>query len=383
MPQPNYHIDIDSYIGYPITKGYVRSKLEPLKGVPVNVRVNSYGGDVQTAFDIRQQFIDHGDVTVYVYGMTASAATILAMGAKKVVMSRYALMLVHQCSSYVEQFGSFNADQLASAIEELQRTKTDNESIDHVIAGIYAERTGKDINEMAQVMKAARWLTAEECLDLGLIDSVLEEESTEDPLAITAQMREHFTACGLPLPTERTPVTYSDNTSCASMPVPEAPAFSTELAGAKGQPGETPCNEPSDMSIRQIFARLKAMILGAHDDDPAPDTNTTEIPDMNIQDLTPIQICTVLQQESLRPSADGTVALTAEQLQSIEDALTDAGARASDAQMRIAQLEAQVAALGAADGADTAPVDNASETLANVLPGQEAVDFYHKFKNII
>ena len=383
MPQPKYHIDIDSFIGYPISKGYVRSKLQPLEGVPVNVRVNSYGGDVQTALDIRQQFLDHGDVTVYVYGMTASAATILAMGAKKVVMSRYALMLVHQCSTFVEQWGSFNADQLASAIEELQRTKSSNEVIDHVIAGIYAERTGKDINEMAQVMKDARWLTAEECLGLGLIDSVMEEEPAEDPLPITAQLREHFAACGLPMPAERATDNDIVSTLCDSCPASGAPAFSTELAGAGGQPGEVSCSESSDMSIRQIFARLKEMILGAHDAEPAPGTNTTEIHDMNIQDLTPTQICSVLQQESLRPSADGTVALTAEQLQSIEDAMADAGARASEAQLRIAQLERQVAALGAADGADTTPVDNASETTANVLPGQEAVDFYHKFKSII
>ena len=94
MPR-TYHIDIDSYIGYPISKGYIKSKLQPMKGKPCNVRVNSYGGDVQTALDIRQQFIDHGQVTAYIIGMTASAATILAMGARKVVMSRYALMLVH------------------------------------------------------------------------------------------------------------------------------------------------------------------------------------------------------------------------------------------------------------------------------------------------
>ena len=87
MPR-TYHIDIDSYIGYPISKGYVKNKLQPMKGKPCTVRINSYGGDVQTALDIRQQFIDHGQVTAYIIGMTASAATILAMGARKVAWRR-------------------------------------------------------------------------------------------------------------------------------------------------------------------------------------------------------------------------------------------------------------------------------------------------------
>ena len=46
----NYHIDIDSYIGYPISKQYIREKLAKQSGKNVNVRINSYGGDVQTAF---------------------------------------------------------------------------------------------------------------------------------------------------------------------------------------------------------------------------------------------------------------------------------------------------------------------------------------------
>ena len=47
------------------SKQYIRNQLAGLKGKPVNVRISSLGGAVDDGLDIRQQFIDHGDVTAY------------------------------------------------------------------------------------------------------------------------------------------------------------------------------------------------------------------------------------------------------------------------------------------------------------------------------
>lgn len=196
-----YTFDIDSYIGYPITKGWVAAQLRRTEGKPCTVRVNSYGGDLQTALDIRQQFIDHGHVTVYVYGMTASAATILAMGAEKICMSRYALMLIHGCSQYVEKWGNLNAGELEEAVRDLSRTQGDLVRTDSVMAALYAARTGETAEKMAAVMAEGRWLTADECVSLGLCDCLLEEEEeTSAPQPLTAHDRNQITACGLPMP---------------------------------------------------------------------------------------------------------------------------------------------------------------------------------------
>lgn len=193
-----YDIIIDTYIGYyPATKSAVRQALEEKPSAPVNVRINSYGGDVQHALDIRQQFIDHGNITVSIFGMTASAATILAMGAKRIRMSRYALMLVHRCSGWVEAWGQMNAEELAEAIERLTHRQADLSTIDCVMASLYAARTGRSAKEMAEIMARAAWLTAEECLQLGLIDEIIEEG---EPAEVSAALGEDFQACGLPLP---------------------------------------------------------------------------------------------------------------------------------------------------------------------------------------
>lgn len=192
-----YNLDIDSYIGYPITKQYVRSKLSGLKGKPVAVRINSYGGDVQHALDIRQQFIDHGDVTAYIYGMTASAATMLAMGAKKILMSRYALMLIHCSSAWVDTWGQMNAEKIQQAIESLKSDQQDLQTIDGIIVNLYAQRSGKPAKEIYGIMREERWLTAEECLQLGLIDGILEDG---EKTVITDALRERLVACCLPVP---------------------------------------------------------------------------------------------------------------------------------------------------------------------------------------
>ena len=175
MAKRTYDIEIDSYIGYPISKKYIREELERCGNRPVTVRINSYGGDVCTALDIRQQFLDHGDVTCYVFGMTASAATILATGAKKLYMGRHAFMLLHQCSMLVDKWDWLNADELESTIEELKKTCTDLKKLDMCAASLYAKRAGCEPEKMHEVMVDAQWLNADECLALGLVDAIDEE----------------------------------------------------------------------------------------------------------------------------------------------------------------------------------------------------------------
>ena len=196
MAKRTYDIEIDSYIGYPISKKYIREELARCGNRPVTVRINSYGGDVCTALDIRQQFLDHGDVTCYVFGMTASAATILATGAKKLYMGRHAFMLLHQCSMLVDKWDWLNADELESTIEELKKTCTDLHKLDMCAASLYAKRAGCDPEKMHDVMVDAQWLNADECLGLGLVDAIDEEE--DEPVQMTAAVQRRFAACGLP-----------------------------------------------------------------------------------------------------------------------------------------------------------------------------------------
>ena len=113
-----YNINIDDYIGrWGYSKQYIRNQLAGLKGKPVNVRISSLGGSVEHGLDIRQQFLDHGEVTAYLYGLVASSATIAALGAKKVCISKYCMFLVHKVSNWVDAWGQMNADQIQQLID--------------------------------------------------------------------------------------------------------------------------------------------------------------------------------------------------------------------------------------------------------------------------
>ena len=386
MPR-TYNIDIDSYIGYPISKGYVKSKLQPMKGKPCAVRINSYGGDVQTALDIRQQFIDHGQVTAYIIGMTASAATILAMGARKVVMSRYALMLVHPCSVGVSADGYYNKEELAKAIERMRKTQADLKTLDRVLASIYAAKVGdSNVGKMEALMYEARWIGAEEALRLGLIDEIDPDEQQPDPAKepMTDAQREHIVACGLPVPTFGM---AAESMTAASTEAESTEATATNAGNTPHTTTEQQMRKSIGEAVRDffetIFARAakpscaakpaEAKPQGAAAATTADKPHNTNTPVMNTQTLTPATLCAKLGVAHIT-ATDGKVTFTTEQIDELEKvikALDDAKADA----------EAQ---LNATDGDTTdsaKPTDEADEDSA--LPGAEACDFYRKFGSLI
>lgn len=381
MPR-TYHIDIDSYIGYPISKGYVKCKLQPMKGKPCNVRINSYGGDVQTALDIRQQFIDHGQVTAYIIGMTASAATILAMGARKVVMSRYALMLVHPCSAGVSAWGYYNKEELAKAIEGLRKTQTDLKTLDRVVASIYAAKVGdSNVGKMEALMHEARWIGAEEALRLGLIDEIDPDEQQPDPAKVpmTDAQREHIVACGLPVP--------SFGMAAGSMTAGSTEDESTE---ADNSAVNTVANTTTEQQMRKsigeavrdffetIFARAAKPSCAAKPQGAAAAATDSKQqhsnnPIMNTQTLTPATLCAKLGVAHIT-ATDGKVTFTTEQIDALEKVIKALDDAKADAEAK----------LNAADGDTTGSAKPSTEAdEGTALPGAEACDFYRKFGSLI
>lgn len=195
----NFQIDIDGQIGqYGYSKQYVRQILAQYKGQPVNVRVNSLGGSLDDALDIAARFNEHGDVTVYMFGYCASAATVLALGAQKTVIDENAFYLVHKVMNWVDIWDTLNADQLQDLIDELEKNKRDNEKMDLVLAKMYAKKSGHTANEIMAVLKEAAWLTADEAKNWGFVDEI----GTGLKYA-PAAIENKLNAFGLPLPKPR------------------------------------------------------------------------------------------------------------------------------------------------------------------------------------
>ncbi len=152
------------------------AQIEALEATQVVVNIRSTGGDVNDALLIYEALTSLDiPITTRCYGYVASAATVIAQAATvgNRQISANALYLVHNSTCMAEG----NAAELHSKMELL--TKTDER-----LAELYARRSGRDATEfvelMAQEAGNGRWLTAQETIDAGLADVVIDNASTAD-----------------------------------------------------------------------------------------------------------------------------------------------------------------------------------------------------------
>ena len=184
-----YDLHIDGPIGYWITASSIRSKMEEIgrkDGEELTVRICSPGGSLSEGLAICALFRDHGNVHAYIQGMTASAATVLAMGAKKVSMSSESVILVHNASYMLLEWEQANKERLAEKQEEYETLRRDLSTLDGVMARLYAKRSGRSEEEMSSLMTDERWLSAEEALSLGLVDEIIGDESAGEGVGASA-----------------------------------------------------------------------------------------------------------------------------------------------------------------------------------------------------
>lgn len=179
-------------------KNYLKYFLDKAKDQPVRLKISSPGGDVAEAIAMSSLMAEHGNVTVEFISFNASAATILAFGAKSIEMHEDGMWLAHKCSLGVDIWGQLNADQIEGAIKELQNKKKSAEAIDLMIAQKYINRSGKSLKDIITLMEEERWMPASEAKDWGFIDKII--PGAHKKPQITNEITDCFTAIGLPLP---------------------------------------------------------------------------------------------------------------------------------------------------------------------------------------
>lgn len=199
MPK-NYNLHLKGYVGdWNFSPDMVSVILDRNKDGKVCVLIDSLGGRVDAALSISSLFKAHGDVHCHYVGMNASAATIASMGAKHVSIDAHALFLVHKCMNVVFEWDYMNADELAAHIEELQKMKKDQETIDGCIAGLYASRCKKTKDELLDLMKEGAWLTAKQALEWGFVDEITDDQEDSAPV-MTDAVADFMAKEGIPMP---------------------------------------------------------------------------------------------------------------------------------------------------------------------------------------
>lgn len=155
----------ESWWGEGVTAKQVADELKRAGSVAeIDVRINSYGGDVFDGLAIYRQLVDHAArVTTYVDGIAASAASVVAMAGDEIVMAEAGTMMIHDAWTVA----AGDAGDLRAAAERLDVTSQE-------LAKLYAARAKRTETEMRDLMRAETWFTGEEALAAGLADRVAE-----------------------------------------------------------------------------------------------------------------------------------------------------------------------------------------------------------------
>lgn len=154
--------------GDEVTPKQFKADLDALGDVSeIKVYINSGGGDVFAGQAIHSMLKRHkAKITVYVDGLAASIASVVAMAGDTVIMPRNAMMMVH--------------DPWTIAIgnaKEFRKLADDLEKIGESIVAAYEAKTGMDRDKIVELLDAETWLTAEEAVEMGFADELEEEKA--------------------------------------------------------------------------------------------------------------------------------------------------------------------------------------------------------------
>jgi ATP-dependent Clp protease protease subunit len=180
-----FEINIFGVIGEKATetKDAIKKALNDAGGQDVLINISSSGGSIIEGLAISEMIaLYRGKSTTRGIGIVASAATIILMSGKYKEMTKNSFFMMHN------SWGGFegNVFELEKNIELLKM-------FDEQMAQIYTaqlESKGKliggtkekTLQEVKKMMSAETWLTADEALEMGFIDSIVEEKENDNPI---------------------------------------------------------------------------------------------------------------------------------------------------------------------------------------------------------
>ena len=147
-------------------KGF-QEDLEALGDIDtLNVYINSYGGSVFQAQAIYTILKRHpASVNVYIDGLAASAASLVAVAGDTVYIPENAMMMVH----WPWSLAIGNASDLRREADALDK-------IGESMVAAYLAKTGDALTgeTLAELLDAETWMTAQEAVEYGFADELVE-----------------------------------------------------------------------------------------------------------------------------------------------------------------------------------------------------------------
>lgn len=154
------------------------------QGCKIEVRINSQGGDVFSGMAIYNALRQSKeDITIYIDGVAASIAGIIALCGKPLYMSPYAKLMIHNVSG-----GTYgNAKELRQMADQMEVLQSN-------LATMIAGRLGMEADNVAKKYFDGQdhWITANEALDMKLVDGIYTMDEVANPPTTTEGIYNYF-----------------------------------------------------------------------------------------------------------------------------------------------------------------------------------------------
>ena len=205
----------------------------------ITVYINSGGGDVFAAQAIGNM-LERNSATViaHIDGLCASAATIVACHADKVVAAADASYMVHPPSMGVCDY--LTAEDMRNCLKALDTIRGN-------IVTLYAKKTGRSEDECGTWMDETNWWTAAQAKENGFVDEVDDEES--DAVVENRNGVVFVNSIGMGLPFDKAP-DFVKSRMGAKTP--------GGFSNATNNPGQTGTQEEEAMEIKNKDDLMKA-----------------------------------------------------------------------------------------------------------------------------
>lgn len=149
------------YFGTPASEFI--EQIQALEAGSLNVHINSRGGDVFDGIAVYNAIRQHpAQVRTVVDSMAASIASVIAQAGDERVMVTSSQMMIHEAWG----IASGAAADMRKYAETLDRQSD-------IIAGIYAERSGRTAKYFRSLMAEETWMDHGEAVTHGLADTIL------------------------------------------------------------------------------------------------------------------------------------------------------------------------------------------------------------------
>ncbi|MFY8293696.1 head maturation protease, ClpP-related [Bacillus paranthracis] len=152
-----------------------REMFDNIDADEIELHIHSGGGDAFEGIAICNYLRSHkAKVTAVVDGLAASAASLIAMGADKIIMPSNTTMMVHRAATYA--YG--NADSLEKQAKMLR-------DVDDALIQTYRNRFNGEFHELEALLDNETYMTAETAKSYGFCDEIVDSvditvESEED-----------------------------------------------------------------------------------------------------------------------------------------------------------------------------------------------------------